>query len=207
MNRLVLLSLSLLAVTLLESAHAEQPVITIPVQVHLMRSSIHPWLQSTITETEVRTLWSEVNSIWSPAGIRFEISAVKPLDALPVPPRKWLQRDRNWVKSAIPMDKLHAQALDLCFIHEMGPNGFYYDEPVVVSETPGSYHVRGGATNRIARVIAHEFGHALTLQHRDPKTALMASNSTGITLNASEIAAAREAAAKWAAFFHAQRLP
>lgn len=175
------------------------PSIVIPVRIHLLQSARHPNLRSRIDEPTIRSLWTEVDSIWSAARIRFEIRSIDTLIALDVPPKRWLQRDRNWVKSAVPMDKLHGDSLDLCFVHEMGPNGFYYGEPVVVSETPSSYKVRGGARDRVARVVAHELGHALTLQHRDPKTALMASGSTGTDLNEREIQSARKAAEQWLA--------
>ena len=177
------------------------PSIVIPVRIHLLQSARYPALQSTIAEPAIRSVWTEVDSIWSAARIRFEIRSIETLTALDVPPKRWLQRDRNWVKSAIPTEKLHGDALDLCFVHEMGPNGFYYGEPVVVSETPSAYKVRGGASDRVARVIAHELGHALTLQHRDPKTALMASGSTGIDLTEREIQSARKAAEQWQASF------
>ena len=177
------------------------PSLVIPVRIHLLQSSQYPVLQSAITEPTIRSLWAEVDSIWSIARIRFEIRSIASLTALNVPPKRLFQRDRNWVKSAIPMTKLHGDALDLCFVHEMGPNGFYYGEPVVVSETPSAYKVRGGASDRVARVIAHELGHALTLQHRDPKTALMASGSTGIDLNEREIQSARAAAEQWLSSF------
>lgn len=176
-------------------------LIVIPVRIHLVQSSRYPSLHALMTETTIRSLWTEVDSIWSAARVRFVIESVEPLISIDVPAKRWLQRDRNWVRSAIPASKLHGDALDLCFIHEMGPNGFYYGEPVVVSETPAAYKVSGGAENRVARVIAHELGHAMTLQHRDPKTALMAPGSTGIKLDEKEILSARTAAEQWLASF------
>jgi hypothetical protein len=175
-------------------------VLVIPVRIHLVQSLMHPRLQCTFTEAHVRALWPEVNEIWRPASIRFDIVSVSTLHALDVAPKRWLVRDRNWVKSALPLEKLHADAIDVCFVNEMGPNGFYYGEPVVVSETPSVFRVRNGARQPVARVTSHELGHALTLQHRKPNSALMASASTGIELNDTEIKEARAAAVKWLDF-------
>jgi hypothetical protein len=191
------------AVLLMNGWSAEPPsdLIVIPVRVHLMQSMSNTRLQSTFSEHDVRAFWPEVNAIWQPARIRFEILTIRPLEALSPPPKRLFQRDRNWVKSAIPMEKLHADALDVCLVHEMGPNGFFYDEPVVVSETPDVFRVRHGARQPVARVTAHELGHVLTLQHRKPNSALLASGSTGVDLNDSEIQQARAAALRWLAHF------
>lgn len=173
--------------------HALEPpaLITLPVRVHLVQSGIHPRLQTTFNETNIRILFTEVNAIWAPAGIRFEIDEVKRLEALVVPPKKWFERDRNWVKAAIPADSFNPNAIDVCFVKEMGPNGFFYGEPVVVCETPEFTKVKDGADNAVARVAAHELGHVLFLQHRQDHTNLMASGRNGVSLNNQEIKDAR----------------
>lgn len=170
------------------------PRITLRVRVHLMQSAVHLKLQTTLGEAGVRALFVEVNTIWSQAGIRFELEGVDALQALDVAPKKWLQRDRDWVKSALPQAHFSATAIDVCFVRQMGPNGFFYGEPVVVSETPEFTKVKGGADNAVARVTAHELGHVLWLKHREDKTNLMASGKNGISLNHEEIQAARQRA-------------
>jgi hypothetical protein len=69
----------------------------------------------------------------------------------------------------------------------MGPNGFFYGEPVVVCEKPEFTKVKGGSDNPVARVLAHELGHVLFLQHRQDHTNLMASGRNGTSLNNQEI--------------------
>ncbi|MGV3660070.1 MAG: matrixin family metalloprotease [Prosthecobacter sp.] len=183
----------------LAGAQEALPVLSVPVHVHLVRSAQYPALQSAITEAEVQVVFAEVNRIWGPAGIRFEVKGITSLQALEVAPKRLFQRSRNWVKSALPLNKLLPGFLDVCFIHEMGPNGFYYGEPVVISETPDSTRVRGGSDHPVGRVAAHEIGHALTLQHREDRKCLMAPGLRGVMLNNEEIRAARERALLWAA--------
>lgn len=170
------------------------PVLSLRIRVHLVQSSSHLRLQSTIGEKEVRDIFEKVNAIWSQAGIRFEIEGIQPLQALEMAPKKWFERDRNWVKAAIPTQQFSATAIDVCFVREMGPNGFFYGEPVVVCEKPEFTKVRGGADDPVARVTAHELGHVLHLQHRQDHTNLMASGRNGTTLNNQEIKDARERA-------------
>jgi hypothetical protein len=134
-----------------------------------------------------------VNAIWAQAGIRFEIEAVGELQALNAAPKKWFERDRNWVKAAIPTNQFSPTAIDVCFVKEMGPNGFFYGEPVVVCENPEFTKVKGGSDNPVARVAAHELGHVLFLKHRQEHTNLMASGRNGVSLNNQEIRDARAA--------------
>lgn len=159
-----------------------------------MQSIANPRLQTTLTETGVRAIFDEVNVIWSQAGIRFELEGVDNLRALDRAPKRWFVKDRNWVKSTIPTDQFSPTAIDVCFVKEMGPNGFFYGEPVVVCESPEFHKVTGGTENIVARVAAHELGHVLFLQHRQERTNLMASGKNGVSLSPQEIKAARKRA-------------
>jgi len=168
--------------------------LTLRVRVHLMKSAVNPRLQTTLTETEVRAIFDEVNVIWAQAGIRFELQGIDSLQALDLAPKRWFIKDRNWVKAAIPTNQFSLTAIDVCFVKDMGPNGFFYGEPVVVCEKPEFYKVTGGTDNIVARVTAHELGHVLFLQHRQERTNLMASAKNGVSLNRQEVKDARKRA-------------
>lgn len=185
----------------------DQPatLLTLPVRVHLMRSQTHDRLQTTLTDGDARAVFEEVNSIWAQAGIRFELGAIATLQALDLPIKRWFVRDRDWVKSTIPTSSFSPDAIDVCFVKDMGPNGFFYGEPVVVCENPDYTKVKNGAKNPVARVTAHELGHVLGLQHRQDHTNLMASARNGFTLNNQEIKDARKRAMEIIAGWVSQR--
>lgn len=175
-------------------SHETFPLVTLRVRVHLMRSAANPRLQTTLTEQDVRAIFDEVNVIWSQAGIRFELEAIGSLQAINSAPKRWYIKDRDWVKAAIPTDQFSPAAIDVCFVKDMGPNGFFYGEPVVVCENPEFHKVSGGADSIVARVTAHELGHVLFLQHRQERTNLMASGKNGVSLNPQEVRDARKRA-------------
>lgn len=167
----------------------------LPVHAHLVRSETRPQLHTGMAEKDLQAVFAEVNRIWESAGIRFELVDVTEMHAIDVAPKRLFQRSRNWVKSALPVTALVAGALDVCVVREMGPNGFFYGEPVVVSETATSSKVRGGSENVVGRVLAHEFGHVLTLLHCKDRDGLMAPGLNGTLLKTDEIHAARQRAA------------
>lgn len=193
MTRLLIFILLLLWSLPVRSHEAFSPI-TLRVRAHLMQSIANPRLQTTLTEKEVRVIFDEVNAIWSQASIRFELEAIDSLQALDLAPKRWYIKDRNWVKAAIPTHQFSLSAIDVCFVKEMGPNGFFYGEPVVVCENPEFHKVSGGAENIVARVTAHELGHVLFLQHRQERTNLMASGKNGVSLSPQEIKNARKRA-------------
>ncbi|WP_395749037.1 hypothetical protein [Prosthecobacter sp.] len=168
--------------------------ITLKVRAHLVKSERNPRLQTTLTEKEVRALFVEVNAIWAQAGIYFEVEGVDTLQANEIPAKRWYIKDRNWIRTAIPTHQFSPTAIDVCFVNDMGPNGFFYGEPVVVCENPEYQKVTGGTMNIVARVTAHELGHVLFLQHRQERTNLMASGKNGFTLNRQEVQDARKRA-------------
>ena len=63
-----------------------------------------------------------------------------------------------------------------------------------VQETAKLRPVEGGIDEPVPRVTAHELGHALGLPHRQDRTNLLASGTTGTLLNRLEVDSARQTA-------------
>src|SRR5439155_7167619 len=94
-----------------------------------------------------------------------------------------------------------ANMFNVYYIGEMSPNGiFMRRDGIFVKESARLRPVAGGIDEPLPRVTAHELGHGMGLPHRQDTFNLMASGTTGTTLNEAEIATARAAAQKlgWA---------
>src|SRR4051794_38384453 len=77
----------------------------------------------------------------------------------------------------------------------MRVNGVWMGEDFAfVQETAKLREVEGGIDEPVSRVTSHELGHALGLPHRQDRTNLLASGTTGTRLNEAEVKAARDRA-------------
>ena len=85
----------------------------------------------------------------------------------------------------------------MCYVKEVKPNGFFHAGLIVVKDTASLRPVEGGIDEPLPRVTSHEIGHALSLLHRQDRTNLRASGTTGFLLTDAEVKAAREIAAKF----------
>lgn len=166
-------------------------MLTLPVRIHLMQSDTIPAMHTTLVEADVKRILGKVNKVWAQAAIQFEIESIGPTTAVPMPPEMRLKPEFDRIHSMIPKDRLSADAIDICYVKEVQPNGFYYGEPIVVKDTAKLREVPGGLDEPLPRVTSHEIGHALGLKHRQHTTNLMQSGTTGFSLNEEEIAIAR----------------
>ena len=82
------------------------------------------------------------------------------------------------------------------FIHLVPITGVYFSrDSIFVKDTSRLNYARGGVDEPIPRVTSHEIGHAMGLAHRQDTINLLASGTTGWSLNDEEVAKARA----WAA--------
>jgi hypothetical protein len=174
-----------------ETAASKLPVITLPVRVHLMQSETIPAMHTTMVEADVQRVFGKANKVWAQAGIQFEIESIGPTKALALSPEARLKPEFDRVNSLIPKERLSATAINVCYVKEVTPNGFYNGRLVVVKDTAKLREVPGGIDEPLPRVTSHEIGHALGLIHRQDTTNLMQSGTTGFSLNEAEIALAR----------------
>lgn len=195
-TRLAISAVLLAALAALHAADApaKLPTLTLPVRVHLVQSDTMPAMHTTLVESDIRRIFGKVNMVWAQAGIQFEIESIVPTKAVPPKPEMQTKPEFDRVHAMIPKERLSPTALDVCYVKEVKPNGFYYGEPVVVKDTASLREVQGGLDEPLPRVTSHEIGHALGLKHRQDTTNLMASGTTGFSLNDAEIAIAREKA-------------
>src|SRR5207247_10663579 len=100
-----------------------------------------------------------------------------------------------------PEESRKAPMFHVYYIGAMTPNGiFMRRDAIFVKESARLRPVQGGIDEPLPRVTAHELGHGMGLPHRQDTFNLMASGTTGTTLNEAEVATARAAAQKlgWA---------
>ncbi|MEO6738673.1 MAG: hypothetical protein ABIP20_00370 [Chthoniobacteraceae bacterium] len=173
---------------------AKPETLTVPVRVHLVQSAGIPAMQTTLAESDVRRIFGKVNMVWAQAGIRLEIESIVHTEAAALSPEAEKKDEFARVKSMIPKASLSATALNVCYVKEVKPNGFFAGEIIVVKDTASLRAVEGGLDEPIPRVTSHEIGHALGLAHRQDSINLMASGRTGFSLNDAEIKTAREKA-------------
>ncbi len=178
-------------------AEAKLPVLTVPVRVHLVQSKATPAMHTTMTEADVRRIFGKVNMVWSQAGIHFEIESIVRTEAAVLSEEMEKKDEFVRVNAMIPKASLGTAMLNVCYVKEVKPNGFYHAGLIVVKDTASLRAVEGGIDEPLPRVTSHEIGHALSLPHRQDRLNLMASGTTGFSLNDAEIKAAREIAAKF----------
>ncbi len=198
MKRIFLLhSLCALMLPLLaEEPSSALPVLTLPVRVHLMHSATLPAMQTTLTDGDIKRIFAKVNQVWAAAGIQFEIESIGATEATPLPKEQLLAGEFERVGAMIPEARLSATALNVCYVKQVQPNGFYNGKLIVVKDTAALKEVPGGLDEPLPRVTSHELGHALGLPHRQDTTNLMQSGTTGFSLNEAEITKAREKASQ-----------
>lgn len=176
--------------------------LVIPLRVHVLAADDLPEVDCKLGDDDIRRIIKKVNGIWKSAGVYWGLESIvrEPaagqdrfrerrdrLGAVPIP----LQAFRSLAPEASRL----RDGIDVYYIHKFSVNGVYLGERMAfVQETAKLREVEGGIDEPLPRVTAHELGHALGLPHRQARTNLLASGTTGTSLNAHEAEQARSAA-------------
>ncbi len=175
------------------------PVLNVPVLVHLMQSATQPALNTTLSVQEVVRIFEKVNRIWAQGAIHFDLQPVVHTRAKDLTRMARFTQDADLMKAVVPRESLDPAAINVYYVHEQGPNGFYYGDAISVKDTVRLKSVPGGMDDWLARDTAHELGHALGLVHRQDGANLMASGVTGFALDQEEVEKTRIKAAAYQA--------
>jgi Matrixin len=172
----------------------ESPQLVIPTRIHLVHADHDASFTTTLTTDDIQRIMKKVNFIWAPANIRFDIESIDKTEALD---QKYKGTDADYgrVLEAMPKERILKNGINIFYVKDLTPNGFYSKGLIFVKDTAYLAKVPGGLDEPIPRVSAHEIGHALGLQHRQEVTNLMASGKNGFSLNEAEITTARATAA------------
>ncbi len=167
----------------------------VPVRVHLLRSKEVDALNARIGEADVRRLFAKINRIWNKAGLAMDVESIVDEEAAAEGfdaakgPEAW--------KAARPEASRAPGLLHVYYVHRLEMNGIYMGaDAIFVKDTAALRPVRGGVDEPMPRVTSHEIGHAMGLPHRQDTINLMASGTTGWSINDDEIARVRAWAAR-----------
>ncbi len=165
------------------------------VRVHLLAAKDSPDIQTTLTERDIDRIVEKVNRVWAQAGIHFYVESLVHEEATR---QETNARPRNVTRSDLlelrPEASKAASMFHLYYLKNMPVNGIYFPDAIFVKDTASLQRVEGGIDEPLPRVTSHELGHAFGLPHRQDRTNLMASGTTGTWLNETEIHEARETA-------------
>jgi hypothetical protein len=170
----------------------------VPLRVHLLSAQAAPEIGTTLTKEDVARILEKINRVWSQAGVHFFLESLVEEEAANQDAYAHRETQNgvedNWILQLRPKRSMSDGLFHIYYVKHMRNNGIYFPEAIFVKDTASLRAVEGGIDEPLPRVTSHELGHALALAHRQSNTNLMASGTTGTSLNAAEITRARAAA-------------
>jgi hypothetical protein len=167
----------------------------VPVRVHLLRSAGEDALNARLKEVDVRRVFGKANRIWTRAGLALDLESI--VDEEAVADGFDASKGPDAWKAARPEASRSAGLIHVYYVHLLPTNGIYMGaDAIFVKDTAALRPAKGGVDEPLPRVTSHEIGHALDLTHRQDTINLMASGTTGWSLNDEEIGRARAWAAR-----------
>jgi hypothetical protein len=166
----------------------------VPVRVHLLRDTVTTAAGTTLTNDDIVRIFKKANGIWHAAGVHLRVESIvseKP-EALGENEHK-AEMPTDGLLALRPTDTRPVGMFHVYYIGAMSPNGiFMRRDGIFVKESARLKKVPGGIDEPLPRVSAHELGHGMGLPHRQDTTNLMASGTTGTSLNDAEIEIVRQ---------------
>lgn len=167
-------------------AVAGEPVLKLPVRVHLLHSKEERALNTGASEGQIRAMFAKVNRIWSRTGIEWVVESVVREEAQNAGDFRRLQQigfgrdipfQRKTMTSIYPKDHLLTGGWNLFVIGDFGvmPPGVYHPwtRCLIVAE-------RSNQAALNPSILAHELGHSLGLRHSTEALNLMANAQPGV---------------------------
>jgi hypothetical protein len=173
----------------------------VPVRVHLLRDTVTPAAGTTLTNADITRIFKKANGIWHVAGVHLRIESV--VSEKPAALGEYEHSAELPTPALLPLrpaDTRSEGMFHVYYIGAMSPNGiFMRRDGIFVKESARLRKVPGGIDEPLPRVSAHELGHGMGLPHRQDTTNLMASGTTGTSLNDAEIEIVRQTVSrlKW----------
>ena len=162
----------------------------IPVRVHLLQSKDADALHCRLKGEDVRRVFGKANRIWNRAGLALSLESIVSETALC--PEGFDDSRLEDFKATRPLPGAAQGMIHVYYVHTLPTNGVFMGrDAIFVKDTAALREVKGGVDEPLPRVTSHEIGHAMGLSHRQNTINLMASGTTGWSINDQEIETVR----------------